>query len=245
VGYNKVKDMKKFLSFVVTAVAALVLFSQGAMASAYYAAGSEGVDVSYPNCSVRLPSVSFGVVGVNNGIVYGHNTCAAQEARNFTNLSLYSNAGLNASQSSPYYVQAQSGCSGDVYCAAYNYGRNAATDAISYAQSQGLSSSKWWLDVETMNTWNSDVLQNQKSIQGEYDALVAGGASLVGVYSTTAQWQTITGGWQNSWPNWGATTWTTAKQAQTYCKGHQFTGGPSLLMQYKSKQSKVDQDVAC
>jgi hypothetical protein len=237
--------MKKILSIITATAALLILFTNGAQASTYYIAGSDGVDVSYPNCSVKIPSVSFGIAGVNNGLVYGHNPCLSAEARNFANLSLYLNTGLNASSSSPYYVQAQAGCNGDASCAAYNYGYNAAADAVNYAKSQGVSSTKWWLDVETMNTWNSDVLQNQKSLQGQYDALIANGAGLAGVYSTTAQWQSITGGWQNGWANWGATTWTTAKQAQSYCTGHQFTGGPSLLMQYKSKQSKIDQDVAC
>jgi hypothetical protein len=239
------KNTTKAASFLGIMLSSLVLFAHGAFASTFYASGSEGLDVSYPNCSTKVAAVSFGIVGVNNGVVYGHNTCAATQAKNFSNLSLYINTGLNASTSSSYYVQAQVGCNGDVYCAAYNYGYNAAKDAVAYAASQGLSSSKWWLDVETMNAWNSDASQNQKSIQGSYDALTANGAALVGVYSTTAQWQSITNSWQNNWPSWGATTWTTAKQAQTYCTGHQFTGGPSLLMQYKNKQSKLDQDVAC
>lgn len=237
--------MKRFLLGLGAAVVATILFAQGALASSVYATGSTGVDVSSPNCSTKIPTVDFGIVGINNGVVYGHNGCAAAQAKHFSNLSLYVNTGLNTSSNSPYYTQAQVGCNGDVNCAAYNYGYNAAKDAISYANSQGLISNKWWLDVETMNTWSSDSVQNQKSLQGEYDAIVATGATTIGVYSTTTQWQTITGSWQNNWPSWGATTWTTAKQAQTYCSGHQFTGGPSLLMQYKSRQSKLDQDVAC
>lgn len=227
------------------AVTLVIMGAPLASASSVYPTGSTGVDVSYPNCSTPLPAATFGIVGVSGGLVYSQNNCLVAEAKTYPNLSLYVNSGLNASPSSTYYTQAQVGCNGDVNCAAYNYGYNAGQNAIAYAQSQGVSSSKWWIDVETMNTWNSDVIQNQKSIQGEHDALVAAGATTVGVYSTTSQWQSITGGWQNQWPSWGATSWTTAKQAQTYCTGHQFTGGPSLLMQYKSKQSKVDQDVAC
>jgi len=222
-----------------------LLFVQVTSASSVYATGSTGVDIGYPNCSTSVPNVSFGIVGVNDGLVYSHNNCAAAEARHFSNLSLYVNTGLNASSSSTYYTQAQQGCNSDVYCAAYNYGYNAAKDALSYAGSQGLSSSKWWLDVETSNTWNQDSLQNQKSLQGEYDALSASGATTIGVYSTSAQWQSITNSWKNNWPSWGATTWTTANQAESYCTGHQFTGGPSLLMQYRSRQSRLDQDVAC
>lgn len=237
--------MKKLLVLPLFIAATLVLSLQTVSASSFYAAGSTGVDISYPNCTATIPSVNFGVVGVTNGLVYGHSSCLSAEAKNFGDLSLYVNTGLNASKSSTYYSQAQIGCNGDAYCAAYNYGVNAAKDAISYANSQGVTGTKWWLDVETANTWSKDVLQNQKSLQGEYDTLTANGAAVVGVYSTTAQWKGITGNWQNNWANWGATTWTTAAQAQTYCSGHQFTGGPSLLMQYKSKQSKLDQDVAC
>jgi hypothetical protein len=237
--------LKKFLSVLLTLMTTGVLFGQQALASAYYATGSNGVDVSFPNCSASIPRVDFGVVGLNGGIVYSQNNCAASEASHFGNLSLYVNTGLNASASSPYYPQALAGCNGDVYCAAYSYGFSAAQSSISYARSQGLNSSRWWLDVETMNSWSSDVLQNQKSLQGQHDAILGSGVPMVGVYSTTAQWQSITGGWKNNWPSWGATTWTTAKQAATYCTGHQFTGGSSLLMQYRSHQSKLDQDVAC
>lgn len=237
--------MKKFFALLGTISTICALGVSTVSASSVYATGSVGVDVSYPNCSVTLPKVAFGVVGVTGGLAYSQNNCLAAEANHFSNLSLYINTGLNASSSSAYYTQAQVGCNGDVYCAAYNYGFNAATSALSYATGQNVHSMKWWLDVETGNTWNADVVQNQKSLQGAYDALLQSGATTVGAYSTTAQWQSITGGWQNSWPSWGATSWTTAKQAQTYCTGHQFTGGPSLLMQFKSRQSKLDQDVAC
>ena len=237
--------MKKVLLAFVAVISLTILGAQSVGASSIYPSGNTGVDISYPNCTAKIPSVSFGIVGVTNGLVYGHNSCLTSEASHFTNISLYMNTGLNASKSSTYYTQAQVGCNDDVNCAAYNYGYNAAKDAFSYANSQGDTSATWWLDVETANTWTKDIVQNQKSLQGAYDALIANGVTTVGVYSTTAQWQALTGSWQNNWPSWGATTWTTATQAQGYCTGHQFTGGPSLLMQYKSKQSKLDQDVAC
>lgn len=237
--------MKKlFFTVFIFALIGLGLSKQ-ASASSYYATGSTGVDASYPNCSTPIPKASYGIVGVTGGVVYSPNNCAAAEASHFNDLSLYVNTGLNTSQSSDYYTKAQTGCNGDAGCAAYNYGYNAAQTAINYANNQGISSPKWWLDVETMNTWSSDPAQNQKSIQGQYDAILSNGVIMVGVYSTTAQWQTITGGWKNNWPSWGATTWSTAKQASTYCKGHEFTGGPSLLMQFQSRKSKLDQDIAC
>jgi hypothetical protein len=230
---------------IVAPLVALIFVVGSAAGLGQYIGGTNGVDVSYPNCSVSLPKVAFGVVGVNHGVVYSTNECLKAQASAFSNLSLYLNTGLNASSTSTYYQTASANCNGNVSCAAYNYGYNYAVNAVNYASSQGVHSATWWLDAETSNTWNSDVAQNQRSLQGAHDALSANGATTIGVYSTTAQWNTITGGWKNGWPSWGATTWTTAKQAAGYCTGHEFTGGPSLLMQYKSKQSKLDQDYAC
>lgn len=208
----------------------------------YYVTGQVGEDVSYPNCSATLGG-SFGVVGVNDGIVYGQNSCLAQEAAHYSDLSLYANTGLNADPTtSTYYQQAQVGCNGDVMCAAYNYGYNAGVSAVQTAQAAGVSSTRWWLDVENGNTWNADTNQNRQELTGERQALLDNGATMVGVYSTTAQWDGITGTWQNGWYTWGATTWTSARQAAKYCTGHEFTGGQTLLIQYSGT---VDQDYAC
>lgn len=237
--------MKRFLLMAAAVFLLPILGSQAVGASSVYRTGSTGVDVSYPNCGVTIPKVEFGIVGVTGGLVYSENPCLATQASKFTNLSLYINTGLNANTSSQYFSAALAQCEGDANCAAYQYGLNAANEAIRYATSQGVMSDKWWLDVETENTWNTDVMLNRRSLQGAYDALLAHGATTIGAYSTTYQWNEITGGWKNGWPSWGATTWTTAKQAAKYCTGHEFTGGPSLLMQFKSKTSKLDQDVAC
>ncbi len=238
--------MKKLLLSFGTVLAAITFMTGMAAAQGQYVSGSTGVDVGWPNCSAKVPTVSFGIVGVSDGTGYSTNLCLAQEAKDFPlNLSLYVNTGWY-NQSS--YINATSPkvcASGDNNCLAYNYGYNAGLYAYNAATSAGVGSATWWLDVETANTWNSNVTQNQNSLQGERDALVANGVSTVGVYSTSAQWKTITGSWQNNWPSWGATTWTTATQAHKYCTGHQFTGGPSYLMQYTPKHTKLDQDVAC
>lgn len=223
----------------------LLIFSATAAAQGQYVSGTTGVDISWPNCTTTIPSVAFGVVGVTNGTGYSTNPCLAQETAHFSNLSLYANTGWYNKSSYINPTSPKVCAVGDSNCLAYNYGYNAGAYAYNAAQSAGVQSSTWWLDVETANTWNKDVVQNQNSLQGEYDALAARGATTIGAYSTTAQWQSITGGWKNGWPNWGATTWTTAAQARSYCTGHEFTGGPSYLMQYVSKRSKIDQDVAC
>jgi hypothetical protein len=237
--------LSALIAFVAAFVAAyVVLFSSGAAAQGIYTSGTTGVDVSYPNCSTSIPKNSFGVVGVTAGLFYSYNGCLAAEASHFKNLSLYTNTGWY-DQSSHIDATTPLPCAaGDANCLAYNYGYNAAKDAVNYAQSKGVSSATWWLDVENSNSWSGDVVQNQNSLQGSHDALQQlAGAATVGVYSTTAQWQEITGGWQNHWPNWGATTWNTVKQAAKYCSGHAFTGGPTYLIQYSGRN--IDLDYAC
>jgi len=219
-----------------------------AAAQGQYISRTTGVDVSWPNCTASIPKTAFGIVGVSNGVGFSTSPCLAAEASHFTsNLSLYVNTGYPGSDSANaiLYAATPKACvAADLTCIAYNYGYNAGLYAYAAASSVGVHASTWWLDVETMNTWTSDPLQNQSSLQGETDALKANGVSTVGIYSTTAQWGTITAGWKNGLPSWGATTWKTAKQAATYCTGHQFTGGPSYLMQYTAVRG-IDQDYAC
>lgn len=214
-----------------------------AAATSPYQSGSVGVDASWPNCSAQPPAhAAFGVVGVTDGADYSQNPCLAQEASWFHSLSLYTNTDWYDKSSHINPTSPKVCANGDENCLAYNYGYNAALDALNYANSQNVHASMWWLDVETGNTWNTNTTQNQNSLQGEYDALLANGVTAVGVYSTTAQWATITGSWLNQWPNWGATSVTTAAQAAPFCSGHQFTGGPTYLIQFTGT---LDQDYAC
>jgi len=224
-------------------LSSIVLFGSSALAQGIYASGTVGTDVSWPNCSTRLnTSAAFGIVGVTNGLGYSTSPCLASEASHFSNLSLYVNTGWNSSSSHVNAISPRVCVTGDNNCLAYNYGYNAGLYAYNAATNVDVHSTTWWLDVETNNTWSNDAVQNQNSLQGETDALKASGITTVGVYSTTAQWQSITNGWQNQLPNWGATTWTTAKQAARYCTGHDFTGGGTWLIQFKGK---LDQDYAC
>jgi hypothetical protein len=237
--------MKSKLLALVTPLVAIMFATGVAAAQGQYISGSTGVDVSWPNCSASIPKTGFGIVGVTGGKNFSQNSCLKAEAAHFSNLSLYVNTGYPGQGTSLAYQNTPQACGTfDLNCVAYNYGYNAGIYAFNYAESQGVSSDTWWLDVETMNTWSSDIAQNRSSLQGEFDALKDAGIGTIGVYSTTYQWGVITGGWQNNLPSWGATTWTTAKQAAKYCKGHEFTGGPSYLMQYTPKRS-LDQDVAC
>lgn len=222
----------------------VLVASNSAFALGQYKSGSIGIDVSYPNCNNNTPKVAFGIVGVNGGKPFSQNPCLKQQASKFSNLSLYVNTAYPGQPYGVKYKDFPKSCSElDFNCLAYNYGYNAAKYSMDYATSLGIKNSTYWLDVETMNSWTEDTLQNQASLQGQIDYIRSQNVSTIGVYSTTFQWMLITGSWQNGLPSWGATTWRTARQASNYCSGHEFTGGPSYLMQFISKS--LDYNVAC
>lgn len=143
---------------------------------------------------------------------------------------------------------------------AYVYGYFRAEQAVEWVheQASGVSPStvRWWLDVETMNTWQTDTRSNAASLAGAAAYLASVGAG-VGVYSTTAQWTSIVGGTGSSMPalpngapsnligldEWGAGASTQAGAVQNCTAAKPFTGGTNHLMQYVSKGT--DYDVSC
>jgi len=115
-----------------------------------------------------------------------------------------------------------------------------------YAQGQGVQRQQInWLDTETMNTWNSDVTQNQKEPAGEYDTLIPLAVRQLSAFTA----HQLSGRYQRrlartEWPKAGAPQRTTINRSPDMCTGHQFTADKPDAVQ-KSKQSRVDQDVAC
>src|SRR5258708_25477862 len=70
---------------------------------------------------------------------------------------------------------------------AYNYGWNAARDALSHATATigaVAATHAWWLDVETGNSWNGSASANSSDLQGIVDSLLAANGPAVALYST-------------------------------------------------------------
>lgn len=251
-------------------VAVLMLVQDTRVAAAPVAVppppGSLGYDVSYPQCGARLPAEgAFAIVGVTNGLPWSANPCLAEEyawASGRGVVALYVNTANPAPRSSFYWSESgardpalciDSASTSDTGCA-YNYGWHAGLDAFGRARSAigpVVSTLTWWLDVEIENTWNGDGLSNAADIQGMADALRSQGVTSIGVYSTSYQWSTITGGfgiasaaayaekWRPhfvpqhpvaEWLNWvpGAGS---LDEAHRTCRAS-FTGGTVQLAQY-------------
>lgn len=147
----------------------------------------------------------------------------------------------------------------------YVYGYVRAEQAVEYAKETlgpGYSGTlRWWLDVETSNTWVGPASANAASLAGAATYLArlgqdADGVSRVGVYSSTAQYRAIMGGTGSAvpklpdgspsplvgLPEWGAGA-SSLKGAQSNCGATPFTGGAITLTQFIS--GAFDYDVSC
>jgi len=127
---------------------------------------------------------------------------------------------------------------------------NSQAPPVTVATAPG--SYQWWLDVETVSTWQSGAsgqTMNVADLQGMMAALNAAGVSAIGAYSTSQQWDQITGGTTAASgalyriPVWlpGAST---GAQAQANCAVQpSFTGGAVTVTQWTS--TPADSDYAC
>ena len=248
--------------------------------------GDSGVarDVSYPQCSGSLPrqaSAASGVLGTNDGISFTRNPCLVRQLAWAKSLRLppafYANTGNPGPQRTTHWPIGQSSprvCAASdpnsIGCS-YDYGWNAAWHSYTVATDAAqqlhhvdrvnarhrAANVEWWLDVETMNSWQA--LDDQPSIaaqrldvatiQGEVDALRAAHVESVGIYSTAFQWKQITGGprvtrgWFAGLPQWLAGYESQAASASACGQGG-FTGGPVRMTQYLGPDG-FDSDVLC
>ncbi len=223
-----------------------------------------GNDVSWPQCARRmtLPSgQAFGIVGVNGGLANNTNTCLTQEL-SWANAS---NGGTGQDKAALYVNTANPGnlgvadwpksgtstkygdCvnSADNQACAYVYGWNMAQlDATSRGVANP-ASYKWWLDVETGNSWETNMANNSADLEGMTDYFQSIGAR-VGLYSTSSQWGQIAGK-VSSGSLLGLDSWLTGasslSSARANCSLTPLTGGKVTVTQYVSKQ--VDYDYSC
>lgn len=220
-----------------------------------------GYDVSYPQCSTTLPTnVAFGIVGVNQGIVFRANPCLGAGTQSSQlnwagmNAELYANTGNPGPQLSSRWPTGQSvprvcdAANPDTADCAFDYGWNAAADSYRTAvdayislgwANQGATrtpvANHWWLDVETANSWRDDTALNVAALQGAVAYLETVNAASVGFYSAPRMWSQITGntGAFSSYPSWVAGA-SNLQGAKRNCIGSGFTTGRVALSQYFS-----------
>ncbi len=143
----------------------------------------------------------------------------------------------------------------------YGYGRavqdaawlTSAADSVNAQESTTVvpdapASYPWWLDVESANSWQTDTTLNVADLQGMIAGLQGAGVTRIGVYSISAQWDSIAGGASTAAagslfgiPNWIPSA-TTESGARSNCSLPSFTGGSVTVTQWTGT---IDNDYAC
>jgi hypothetical protein len=233
-----------------------------------------GYDISYPQCGGSYPrDTAFGIVGVTRGIAFSANPClgaggtgASQLAWAGRNARLYMNTGnpgpklsshWPVGQTSPRQCGTASSPGTDTSACAYDYGWNSAANAYATAVKAYVSlgwapsgstrtpvANRWWLDVETANSWRTNVSLNVAALRGAADYLKSAAAASVGFYSAGTMWTQITGGTTafTAYPSWVAGA-STLRGAKANCLRPAFTGGSVTFAQYFA--SGFDADYPC
>jgi hypothetical protein len=166
-----------------------------------YTPGDQGYDISWPQCGDSTPSVgSFAIIGVNGGAPFSGNLCLTDQyaaAPRSAPPSLYINTGYEDS----YRYEITSACRRQAHSVwgtnsereAWAIGCSEAETSVNYAYALGVSSiSMWWLDVEIINKWSTNLALNRFTLQGAVTRLTQTDLP-VGIYSSEAMWFEITG----------------------------------------------------
>lgn len=252
------------------AVAAATLVWPVASAQARPSAVPVGYDISYPQCGRTFPSgQAFGIVGVNGGKASNLNSCFgsewawAQTSKGGTDQALaqpYVNTGNPGDVLAQYDVtdwptssvsaDPYGSCSGtwqDNLACSWQYGYDRAADDMNVVNSDRPYQGRWWLDIETANSWTADFAKNQASLEGMVYAFEQAGNS-VGIYSSSGSWSTLFGSVATSSPLYSLDEWRpgakTLSKAQGNCALAPFEGnGRIAITQYVA--NNLDHDYSC
>jgi hypothetical protein len=263
------KFIYKFASFI---VACSVAIFSGSIALAAKNAPLQitplGNDISWPQCNKTLPKgQAFGIVGVNNGLANNTNPCfttqlswavASAGGTGQPKTALYvntANPGLSGSWwptsndyggvsvSNPY-----GSCDhGDTTACAYMYGYAKAYDDANIRSVSNSSSYLWWLDVETINSWETNKTANRADLEG-MTAYFQSISAKVGIYSTGYQWNQIVDTVGTSSNLYNLVSWIPGARNQSVAKSNcslppLTAGGQVTLTQFISKN--LDYDYSC
>ena len=252
-------------------VLASLMLVGGSATAAHAGSVPTGNDVSYPQCGQVLPSGrAFGIVAVNEGLGNTTNPCLATEIiwaqassgqTSQPRVSLYVNTGDPGNHGVTDWPATNNNPLGgspvrDPYgtctgannpACAWQYGWNLAELD---AQTRGVPNPgryRWWLDVETINSWESRAANNRADLEGMVSYLRRIGAN-VGIYSTPKQWDPIVGRVSPTSPLYRLPDWIpgarTLSRARKNCGLAPLTGGGTVtVVQWTTKP--VNRDLAC
>jgi hypothetical protein len=270
--------MRQALRSVAVVALAVIGMLLGMPGTASAAPATVGYDVSYPQCSTSLPrDRAFAVVGVNGGLSTRANPCLAAQLTwawgSSGAVSAQPRAQMYLNTANPGEVRGQvttwpktgatpyGSCDGTNSAAcSWQYGWERAQNSVDAffipaaraARVDGRPSTYvWWLDVETMNTWQSggsDALARNRATLEGMTALLESRGGRVGLYSTGQQWTQIAGTVPPGSTLTGRDSWLAGARsladAQAACnKPALAPGGRVTLSQYV--RDGLDRNQAC
>jgi len=191
--------------------------------------GAFGYDISYPQCPNRVPAgpVGFGIIGVNGGRPMTQNSCMPAQLAWARQGSVPPAVYINSS--SPPEDFGATACAGDAVCNAYEFGWYSALYAMDYVNRHDSSVTRYWLDVETANTWSTVASENASVLRGMIAALESRG-KYVGIYSNSNQFTRIAGNFTPGLDNWIPRPEARRETAAQYCRTTPRFGGGRLVM---------------
>lgn len=273
---NRLSRLVATISAAVVVAAGLAVAGPASGASA--AVTPLGVDISWPQCGAQVPTgQAFAIVGVNGSLGDSTNPCLAEQLRwaaqsvggstqPKTQLYvLFANPGLKAkvwptsnayrgkTPSNPFGKCATKGGKKQLTLAcSYMYGYARAYDDVTIRGAGRPAAYRWWLDVETGLSYQSDTAQNRAAMQGMITGLKAGGVRTIGLYSTVSQWKTIAGPVKSNSPLYGRSNWialgkSTVTKARKACSGAPLPGGKIAMVQVEVRygSATIDRNVSC
>ncbi len=257
----------------VTAVLASLAVA-GASATVAYAGqqGSlpTGRDVSYPQCGEGLPfNQAFGIVAVNEGLANTTNTCLPDEltwAQESAGGARQPKASLYVNTADPgrgvtdwpannydpvtgnHVTDPYGTCrGGNNQACAWQYGWNLADLDARTRGVQNPGSYRWWLDLETANSWQLNAPDNRADLEGMVAFFRHIGGS-AGIYSTPKQWDPIIGTVGPASPLYRLPDWLpgakTLAQAKKNCRLAPLTAGGTVSVTQWTTPS-ANSDLSC
>lgn len=215
--------------------------------------GTQGFDVSWPQCAGDLAGQMppgrppYLLLGLTHGAGDTVNPCLGSQLDWATSRGVRVGAYLVASFPTAVDQAAASDglfgvCGTSARCRLRNNGAAQAQAAIATMHVVGLTVPTLWIDVEvsTVLPWSRHVAANIALLRG----VVAGARAAhvpVGVYTTSAMWQEITGGYRLNVPNWLPSGDGRVRHAARMCRTSA-TGGVTWLVQYTRS---LDADLTC
>jgi hypothetical protein len=252
-----------------TAVVAGAVLALAVPTAADAAGRPTGIDVSFPQCDGALPAVGdFAVVGVDNGVATQANPCLATELAWAAGSpgTVHSRVDVYVNTANPNRADASFAPTGDAtkrgrkVTSPYGHCRDETSRACSWVygaslawddvETSGVTGSvgRWWLDIESINSWSTSTTRNRAALEGMVAAFTSAHKS-VGLYSSAGEFHDIVGSVPSSsslskLPSWIAAG-TTQGSAERLCSHVPLTKGRLTLTQWRDTTAKIDRDVAC